>query len=74
MACVCLFLFLFLVSCSGYFPPVSGLQCKTVILSGGFKQAGHNEIVALLLEGGADVNPINYCGQTTLIQACRYGH
>ncbi|CAN1264887.1 E3 ubiquitin-protein ligase XBAT33 [Linum perenne] len=35
---------------------------------------GHNEIVALLLENGADVNSRNYCGQTALIQACRYGH
>ncbi|KAK6936479.1 Ankyrin repeat [Dillenia turbinata] len=35
---------------------------------------GHNEIVALLLENGADVNSRNYCGQTALMQACRYGH
>ncbi|KAG9159686.1 hypothetical protein Leryth_017397 [Lithospermum erythrorhizon] len=35
---------------------------------------GHNEIVALLLENGADVNSRNYCGQTSLMQACRYGH
>ncbi|XP_014509520.1 E3 ubiquitin-protein ligase XBAT33-like isoform X5 [Vigna radiata var. radiata] len=35
---------------------------------------GHNEIVALLLENGADVSSRNYCGQTTLMQACRYGH
>lgn len=35
---------------------------------------GHNEIVALLLENGADVNSKNYCGQTALMQACRYGH
>ncbi|GMH09008.1 hypothetical protein Nepgr_010848 [Nepenthes gracilis] len=35
---------------------------------------GHNEIVALLLENGADVNCRNYCGQTALMQACRYGH
>ncbi|KAF7813261.1 E3 ubiquitin-protein ligase XBAT33-like [Senna tora] len=35
---------------------------------------GHNEIVALLLENGADVNTRNYCGQTALMQACRYGH
>ncbi|XP_039046487.1 E3 ubiquitin-protein ligase XBAT33-like [Hibiscus syriacus] len=34
---------------------------------------GHNEIVALLLENGADVNSRNYCGQTALMQACRYG-
>ncbi|KAL1531439.1 E3 ubiquitin-protein ligase xbat33 [Salvia divinorum] len=34
----------------------------------------HNEIVALLLENGADVNSRNYCGQTALMQACRYGH
>ncbi|KAK1306004.1 E3 ubiquitin-protein ligase XBAT33 [Acorus calamus] len=35
---------------------------------------GHNEIVSLLLENGADVNSRNYCGQTPLMQACRYGH
>ncbi|KAH0861367.1 hypothetical protein HID58_089628, partial [Brassica napus] len=35
---------------------------------------GHNEIVGLLLEKGADVNSRNYCGQTALMQACRYGH
>ncbi|KAL5080980.1 hypothetical protein RYX36_009401 [Vicia faba] len=35
---------------------------------------GHNEIVALLLEKGADVNSRNYCGQTALMQACRHGH
>ncbi|XP_058085924.1 E3 ubiquitin-protein ligase XBAT33-like [Magnolia sinica] len=35
---------------------------------------GHNEIVSLLLENGADVNTRNYCGQTALMQACRYGH
>ncbi|GAB4826380.1 E3 ubiquitin-protein ligase xbat33 [Ancistrocladus abbreviatus] len=35
---------------------------------------GHNEIVTLLLENGADVNSRNYCGQTALMQACRYGH
>ncbi|KAL3645279.1 E3 ubiquitin-protein ligase xbat33 [Castilleja foliolosa] len=35
---------------------------------------GHNEIVALLLENGADANSRNYCGQTALMQACRYGH
>ncbi|KAL7229720.1 hypothetical protein ACSBR2_008265 [Camellia fascicularis] len=35
---------------------------------------GHNEIVALLLDNGADVNSRNYCGQTALMQACRYGH
>ncbi|XP_073031958.1 E3 ubiquitin-protein ligase XBAT33-like [Primulina eburnea] len=35
---------------------------------------GHIEIVALLLENGADVNTRNYCGQTALMQACRYGH
>ncbi|RYQ96407.1 hypothetical protein Ahy_B08g092150 isoform D [Arachis hypogaea] len=32
------------------------------------------KIVALLLENGADVNSRNYCGQTDLMQACRYGH
>ncbi|KAM0945408.1 putative transcription factor C2H2 family [Dioscorea sansibarensis] len=35
---------------------------------------GHCEIVTLLLENGADVNSRNYCGQTALMQACRYGH
>ncbi|KAL6127753.1 hypothetical protein ACLB2K_071116 [Fragaria x ananassa] len=35
---------------------------------------GHNEIVSLLLENGADVNSRNYCGQTALMPACRYGH
>jgi E3 ubiquitin-protein ligase XBAT32/33 len=35
---------------------------------------GHNEIVALLLDNGADANSRNYCGQTALMQACRYGH
>ncbi|OVA14137.1 zinc finger protein [Macleaya cordata] len=35
---------------------------------------GHTEIVALLLENGADVNSRNYCGQTALMHACRYGH
>ncbi|KAH9317151.1 hypothetical protein KI387_018920 [Taxus chinensis] len=35
---------------------------------------GHSEIVSLLLEHGADVNSRNYCGQTALMQACRYGH
>ncbi|XP_020093555.1 probable E3 ubiquitin-protein ligase XBOS33 [Ananas comosus] len=35
---------------------------------------GHNEIVMLLLENGADVNSRNYCGQTALMHACRYGH
>ncbi|XVF12456.1 hypothetical protein REPUB_Repub08aG0120100 [Reevesia pubescens] len=34
----------------------------------------HTQIVALLLENGADVNSQNYCGQTALMQACRYGH
>nr|CAD1835471.1 unnamed protein product [Ananas comosus var. bracteatus] len=31
-------------------------------------------IVMLLLENGADVNSRNYCGQTALMHACRYGH
>eukprot|EP00249_Psilotum_nudum_P023471 c28887_g1_i2 orf=264-1265(-) len=35
---------------------------------------GHNEIANLLLEHGADANSRNYCGQTALMQACRYGH
>ncbi|KAI5444409.1 hypothetical protein KIW84_012873 [Lathyrus oleraceus] len=35
---------------------------------------GHNEIVALLLEKGADMNSRDYCGQTALMQACRHGH
>ncbi|KAG0462225.1 hypothetical protein HPP92_020701 [Vanilla planifolia] len=35
---------------------------------------GHNDIVTLLLENGADVNCRNYCGQTALMQACRHGH
>ncbi|WOL00099.1 putative E3 ubiquitin-protein ligase XBOS33 isoform X1 [Canna indica] len=35
---------------------------------------GHNEIVMLLLEKGADVNLRNYCGQTALMQASRHGH
>lgn len=35
---------------------------------------GHNEIVTLLLENGAEVNSRNYCGQTALMQACRHGH
>ncbi|XWS13834.1 hypothetical protein CRYUN_Cryun36dG0072600 [Craigia yunnanensis] len=35
---------------------------------------GHNEIVALLLKNGADVSFRNYCGQTALMQACRYEH
>lgn len=35
---------------------------------------GHNEIVMLLLECGVEVNTRNYCGQTALMQACRYGH
>ncbi|XP_073389679.1 probable E3 ubiquitin-protein ligase XBOS32 isoform X2 [Physcomitrium patens] len=35
---------------------------------------GHNEIVTLLLECGVEVNTRNYCGQTALMQACRYGH
>lgn len=35
---------------------------------------GHNDIVTLLLENGADVNSRNYCGQTALMQACRHGH
>ncbi|KAF9616913.1 hypothetical protein IFM89_032875 [Coptis chinensis] len=35
---------------------------------------GHTEIVALLLENGADVNSRNYCGQTALMHACRHGH
>nr|XP_010919261.1 probable E3 ubiquitin-protein ligase XBOS33 isoform X1 [Elaeis guineensis] len=35
---------------------------------------GHNEIVMLLLENGAEVNSRNYCGQTALMQACRHGH
>ncbi|KAL8160213.1 hypothetical protein V2J09_001750 [Rumex salicifolius] len=33
-----------------------------------------DQIVTLLLENGADVNSRNYCGQTALMQACRYGH
>ncbi|KAF9626143.1 hypothetical protein IFM89_031270 [Coptis chinensis] len=35
---------------------------------------GHTEIVALLLENGADVNSRNYCGQTALMHACWHGH
>ncbi|KAJ3682116.1 hypothetical protein LUZ60_014689 [Juncus effusus] len=35
---------------------------------------GHNELVTLLLEKGAEVNSRNYCGQTALMHACRYGH
>ncbi|KMZ62840.1 E3 ubiquitin-protein ligase XBAT33 [Zostera marina] len=35
---------------------------------------GHNDIAALLLENGADVNSRNYCGQTAIMQACRYGY
>ncbi|CAK8565541.1 unnamed protein product [Lathyrus sativus] len=35
---------------------------------------GHNEIVALFLEKGADGNSRNYCGHTALMQAYRHGH
>ncbi|KAF9608664.1 hypothetical protein IFM89_010448 [Coptis chinensis] len=35
---------------------------------------GHTEIVALLLENGADVNSRNYCGQTVLMHVCRHVH
>ncbi|CAA6673637.1 unnamed protein product [Spirodela intermedia] len=35
---------------------------------------GHSEIVLLLLKNGACVDSRNYCGQTALMQACRYGH
>ncbi|KAL6316511.1 hypothetical protein AAG906_018214 [Vitis piasezkii] len=35
---------------------------------------GRNEIVALLLENEADVNPKSYNGHTTLMRACRYGY
>ncbi|KAJ3672464.1 hypothetical protein LUZ60_007185 [Juncus effusus] len=35
---------------------------------------GYHEVVALLLENGADVNSRNIYGQTPLTQACRYGH
>eukprot|EP00249_Psilotum_nudum_P006859 c20117_g1_i1 orf=889-2313(+) len=35
---------------------------------------GHNEIVMLLLHAGIDIDIRNYCGQTALMQACRYGH
>ncbi|XP_070671296.1 uncharacterized protein [Malus domestica] len=31
-------------------------------------------VLFLLLENGADANYRNYCGQTALMQACRYGH
>ncbi|KAL1818238.1 hypothetical protein ACET3Z_013107 [Daucus carota] len=34
---------------------------------------GHNEIVALLIKNGADVNSRNYCGQTALICKVRRG-
>ncbi|KAG8381357.1 hypothetical protein BUALT_Bualt06G0113900 [Buddleja alternifolia] len=40
----------------------------------GCSASGERLIVALLLENGADVNSRNYCGQTALMQACRYGH
>ncbi|KAJ7531837.1 hypothetical protein O6H91_14G061100 [Diphasiastrum complanatum] len=35
---------------------------------------GHTEIVNLLTDYGVDVNCRNYCGQTALMQSCRYGH
>lgn len=35
---------------------------------------GHAEMVALLLENGAEVNSRNLCGETSLMQACRHGH
>lgn len=35
---------------------------------------GHNEVLTLLLECGVEVNTQNYCGQTALMEACRYGH
>ncbi|XP_020112337.1 probable E3 ubiquitin-protein ligase XBOS36 [Ananas comosus] len=35
---------------------------------------GHNEVVRVLLENGADVNSRNIYGQTPLMQACRCGH
>ncbi|KAJ4806386.1 E3 ubiquitin-protein ligase XBAT33 [Rhynchospora pubera] len=35
---------------------------------------GHHEVVALLLENGADANSRNIYGQTPLMQACRNGH
>ncbi|KAF3332313.1 putative E3 ubiquitin-protein ligase XBOS33 isoform X1 [Carex littledalei] len=35
---------------------------------------GHHEVVALLLESGADPNSRNIYGQTPLMQACRIGH
>ncbi|XP_072967896.1 E3 ubiquitin-protein ligase XBAT33-like [Typha angustifolia] len=35
---------------------------------------GHNEVVSVLLEIGADVNSRNIYGQTALMQACRHGH
>lgn len=34
---------------------------------------GHTEIVDLLLEHGTDVNCRNYCGQTAMMHACRFG-
>ncbi|KAJ7541014.1 hypothetical protein O6H91_10G041300 [Diphasiastrum complanatum] len=35
---------------------------------------GHSEIVLLLLEHGVEIDNRNYCGQTALMQSCRYGH
>ncbi|KAE8728214.1 E3 ubiquitin-protein ligase XBAT32 [Hibiscus syriacus] len=48
--------------------PLSELEIRlsiTLLLS---------EIVSLLLESGVDINLRNYRGQTSLMQACQYGH
>ncbi|XP_041002816.1 E3 ubiquitin-protein ligase XBAT33-like [Juglans microcarpa x Juglans regia] len=56
--------------CLAKYSTFGGLNCPLHFAAA----KGHNEIVALLLENGADANSRNYCGQTALMQACRYGH